>query len=1553
MDAVGIVSALNYGGKSMRNYRNPIIKKLLGFILSIMLVVGMLPAGTFATEAEDAGSFILVVEAQGKLVIAPEYIAYEEDETIGEALLNSEHVFTGLDVGWITEIDGVVGNFTRSDENGGFDLSRSASEIGFFRFCEDEENGVPSEGMQKLMTSMAEYLEKDDDVKAAAKAAYDDAYAQFVGIDSYSAMVLADKLDEAVSRYEAVQNSEKYPVTFSNGADIHKDSDITVTNAYGKTWSNDGDGVIDLPAGDYSFKISKDGLHAEGNITVSKAATVKAPLPEKLWLDRESFRLSGSYGAEDNEENKFTDDENVVGEWNGRSTKVAVSDIFTGSIYTYAEYDESAISGEPVLKALYTSAKTGEAESVELPFESLTSGISGVLKKGAAGNVVTYRISNKASDGFTYSQDYTVSFERVPTLKSISVKDQEGVDQAATAAFDPTTTEYTYKIIDSVTELNIEAEPLDESYSVKINGKNAADGVVVELTAGSETTIPITVSGGEYTNTYNLIIRPAEGKKLNFVTDRADVTLKVVNSNGQVMPYAKFKEGENGNRYQYTLVPGETYSYVATAATYYHIADEFTMEDVADSTINVDVPEEDWLSALAFGTGKASSKKGSLPLDSTFAPADHSYKVKFIDTEHNAYVWVTADSGVTVDAVYKQKHSGDLYHGKEKVVSLTSEATTGVQLQRMLIDENPVENTVTIRVSKDVDGVICYQDYTVDFQRILSLKEISAKCDGLTATMIQEDETEGFKPGVTEYSVTVSMAAKALDLTLVSNKGDYCYGEDEIGYIVKVNGEDVTETGTASIALDGTLNTQNVTVTVENHKAPEGTTEYLIHILKSPPVDVDFNITPDNALLAMYETMSGERLWPMEDGTYRLCEGYSYKYTLTAYGHVSKTGTLEVTRDDEKALIIKDGEDVYKVTENSDGGGVLAVDWTLAKATDNTSIRTDIESEWANFRGSESNNSVTDAAIPTSAENGTLYWANKIGNGYSADAVGSPILVDGDLITYAGANIFRVDTITGEIKVTGYMDHKSAHATTPPSYAEGMVFVALTDGTVQAFNAETLESLWVYKDPLGGQPVCPLTIKDGYLYTGFWNSERGDANFVCLSITDEDPEQINEAKSASWYHTTNGGYYWAGAYVSDDFVLIGTDDGDAGCTEPTSQMLMFDPKTGKLLDSWDGLDGDIRSTVVYDEVTDAYYFTSKGGSFYSLKVAKIGDGWQMTNKWSVELDNGTASTPMSTCSPTVYNGRAYVGVSGESQFGAYSGHNISVIDLSQHKVAYKVQTQGYPQTSGLLTTAYEEESGYVYVYFFDNMTPGKLRVLRDKAGQTKADYLTTEGSNSTAYALFTPTGNQAQYAICSPIVDEYGTVYFKNDSAHMMAFGSTIEKIEVTKKPDKMKYAEGEAFDPKGMAVTATYANGKTRDVTSYVTYDIDKITADKTTVTITFPYVMYGNQENGTSMDSGISAVTPVTTLEVSIGTAEPEQPDTPPEEPVEIKAGDVNLDGYIDLQDAELIISHYYETAELTAEQRAQADVNGDGEIDTDDAGLIVSYYYEDIKEFPVEAQ
>ena len=340
-----------------------------------------------------------------------------------------------------------------------------------------------------------------------------------------------------------------------------------------------------------------------------------------------------------------------------------------------------------------------------------------------------------------------------------------------------------------------------------------------------------------------------------------------------------------------------------------------------------------------------------------------------------------------------------------------------------------------------------------------------------------------------------------------------------------------------------------------------------------------------------------------------------------------------------------------------------------------------------------------------------LYWASHLGNGWDTGAVSSPILVDDCLVVYANNKIYRVSKATGEVETEGDMAGTSSFAINGPTYANGILLVGLSNGRIQAFNAKTLESLWIYKDPVGDQPNCPITILNGYAYTGFWNGESKDSSFVCISLTDEDPENEMEEKAATWRMVQNGGFYWAGAYACDDFVIVGTDDGEAQC----SYLYLLDPLTGKVLDFKSGFDGDIRSTICYDSVTKAYYFTSKGGTFYRAKVEAQNGSYAITACDGLKLDNGSddpALPPMSTSTPVVYNGRAYIGVSGTGQFTQYSGHNITVIDLENWKIAYSVKTQGYPQTSGLLTTAYEENNGYVYVYFFDNYTPYLLYTSR-------------------------------------------------------------------------------------------------------------------------------------------------------------------------------------------------------------------------------------------------
>ena len=64
---------------------------------------------------------------------------------------------------------------------------------------------------------------------------------------------------------------------------------------------------------------------------------------------------------------------------------------------------------------------------------------------------------------------------------------------------------------------------------------------------------------------------------------------------------------------------------------------------------------------------------------------------------------------------------------------------------------------------------------------------------------------------------------------------------------------------------------------------------------------------------------------------------------------------------------------------------------------------------------------------------------------------------------------------------------------------------------------------------------------------------------------------------------------------------------------------------------------------------------------------------------------------------------------------------------------------------------------------------------------------------------------------------------------------TTVERIDVTKAPDKTEYTYGESFDKTGMVVTAYCANNKTKVVTGEVTVTPDKLDTSVTKLTITY----------------------------------------------------------------------------------------------------------------------
>ena len=1402
-----------------------------------------------STQAVNAsGYFYFSAETANKLLIAPMRIAFTDGQTIRQALYASQYSFVESNSsGFITTIEGVNGNYIYGSAPDSVSIDSAANTVTHFRFSEAS-NSTPSSGLQTLMQVMADYLEEDSDIQNAAAEEYQTALNGYLNVTSETAQSYAAAITAKINAYKAGQNT-KYAVTFSG----YSGSGYTVSavSDYGKQFEDTGHtGKLQLPAGGYTFYVRQDNCMVSGKITVSGAMTVSASLPTGDWFNESSLQISSGYDAEfDANCYKYTLQDHTA--------TVQVPDSFTGRLYPYFTLNTTGAA----VKAVYTDI-SGAARDKAIPAESKATSIDNALSRGAAGNTVALRASKTGSDGYTQSVDLTLQLDRMPTLGSLRVTNAADTAQAATESFSSTKTEYTYKILDSEKTLKIYPTATVSGSSITVNGNALDTDGSATVTIPGETTVTITVSSGNYTTTYTLAIQPGQGKKVTFKT-ASDVTLTVVNKNGEELAYTKTAGAGNTINYLYTLVPGDDYSYVATQGTYYHAKKSFTLG--SNEVIQVSVKQEDWLEVLDLGDLTDKDARGNLKMNTAFDKQTHEYTLDMPDATNALFVWIKTQKG-TCSAIYSCQSAArpsSIIHEE----ALTSNKVTGSSLLEALLSGSAYGNTVTFRVtSTDAsDGVTYYVDYILRIERVLSLKNVTISLQNSPVTINRKSSTStGFSGRELEYTIRVPAAASLLNLTFQKHMDDPRYGDDTTGYEIALNGTTLTSLENVPLKLNGTEQEETIRITVTNQFAPEAKTEYTITVQKAATTAVRFQLQPADAQVYLYETASHNRVWPNDDGTFPLSEGFTYNCSFTKAGYVGKNGSMELTTENgQKRLTF--GTDTYT--------NLSEVSITLQTADENTKIVHDLAAEWANFRGTDSNNGITNAKTPISAADGMLYWASPLGIGWDTGAVSSPILVDDCLVVYAGDHIYRVNKATGKVEATGDMAGTSSFAINGPTYADGILLVGLSNGRIQAFNAKTLESLWLYTDPMGGQPNCPITVLGDYAYTGFWNGEALGGSFVCVSLTDEDPTSTTEAKYATWRHEQDGGFYWAGAYACDDFIMVGTDDGDA----LRSYLYLFDPLTGEILDSRSGFDSDIRSTICYDEVTNAYYFTSKGGTFYRVKVEAQNGSCAITACNGLKLNNGSddpALPPMSTSTPVVYKGRAYIGVSGTGQFTQYSGHNITVIDLENWKIAYSVKTQGYPQTSGLLTTAYEENNGYVYVYFFDNYTPGTLRVLRDKAGQTEADYLTKETSSGssywTPYALFTPFDKQAQYAICSPIADSDGTIYFKNDSGYLMAFGRSIEKIEVTTKPDKTQYAAGEVFDPKGMVVTATLSDGSTRDVTDMVSASSEPLTDGTTEISLQLSrdQNLYRNSEGNNSKMNAGSLIAPITTtLQIRVG--------------------------------------------------------------------------------------
>ncbi|MCQ2500330.1 MAG: cadherin-like beta sandwich domain-containing protein, partial [Lachnospiraceae bacterium] len=1374
-------------------------KRFLSLMLAVLLTWTLIPASALTVWADgESGSFVLMALSGGQPIIPPTTIHYNPGSSVKDALLASGYTFAGLeDGGWINAVEGVSDSYILYYDNAGYDLTVSADQISAIWITGNYEQAY-SDALLSLEKDLAAYREAGDGRTqyAPLAEAANAALSGYWSADADTAAAMDAELLSKTEDYLELIHGDTAPVILqiTRGGTPVASATCTFTNAYGTESVMDlpQDGRVSLVPGAYSFDIS-DGLfsHIKGNLTVEAGTenVLSVELPSGQWIADVDLGLATDWSEPVTKTGTFGSDAvYYLPDYAG--TKLFIyaanaADVDPASVRLYFGTDSEMQSGAKV----WNSHTTYVNNAVEA--NSLTPGYARVEARKAM------------ADGTTQTQEYRISFVRVPTLSGLTVKAK---GTKLPLEFNPDTLEYTLSTVEN--QVDLTATLLCDNAALTVNGSAVENGSPTTVTLQNKgvTTVKVTAAADGVERSYVLKIEKKESAEVT-LNHAAGMTTCIKNAAGEeILPATESAAADT-----YHLTPGETYTWIGTKDTWYHTSGSFTAS--AGLKVNAATPvTTDWITSMDIksATGTAAVM---YPIVPDFAPSEH--ELDFQIGTSRTFCYMTANvaaSDLTIHLSYNS-YKGDPIERDHTVGKATNIPT--------LINQNGNTNRLAITVTKtDSTGVTYYQDYKVRVRRLMEANSIKVSDPDGNELVLTQD-TVAAKTGYdkTVLNYTAGVAKKTQTLNIDTQLYSSLVGNDFNGVITVASPEGSSEirfdeehapnvAQTTSIALDPKKAAEDITITI-GHTDPEAIEQvYTVHVTKLDPVVTRFNITPADATLFLTEDLSGVRILPEEDGSYALCETLTYNYVITAKGYVGTSGSFTSDKN------------------------VTSYNYNLVKAEETSYKDISGDDDWSSFRQGTENNGITDSKTPIKAEDAVLVWANKIGDGYGSGATGCPILVGGYLYTYAGTSIVKVDKETGEVVQSGDMVASSSFAINSPTYANGLIFVGLSNGRIQAFNAETLESVWLYTDPLGGQPNSTIAYKDGYIYTGFWNSETKKANFVCISVTDEDPAQTTEAKLATWRHTDKG-FYWAGAYVTDAYTLVTTDDGDSGSSTGHGSVISFDPVTGAILDKFEApVVGDLRSSICYDAATDACYFTSKGGYFCSIRMNADGT-FREDSFRSIKLSNGSEnSVAMSSSTPTVYKGRAYVGASGTGQFTQYSGHNITVIDLASWSIAYTVPTQGYPQTSGLLTTAYENDTEYVYVYFLDNFTPGKLRVLRDKAGQTALDpaYSTHESYTEknvtydfdTAYVLFTPSGKQAQYAICSPIVDADGNIYFKNDSAQLMKLSSMITSLEVTQDPSTAVYCKGQTFDPAGMKVTARYSNGTTKDISAYVSCYLD-----------------------------------------------------------------------------------------------------------------------------------
>ena len=433
---------------------------------------------------------------------------------------------------------------------------------------------------------------------------------------------------------------------------------------------------------------------------------------------------------------------------------------------------------------------------------------------------------------------------------------------------------------------------------------------------------------------------------------------------------------------------------------------------------------------------------------------------------------------------------------------------------------------------------------------------------------------------------------------------------------------------------------------------------------------------------------------------------------------------------------------------------------STAPATNPGTEHPDVDAAWNGFANGSSG-SATDALTPTTKTD-TPSWAlnllteeqQKAGASVSAS---DPVVANGKVYLVTGASVWggktwnavlnEVDSETGSV-VRSLELGSSMDSTCRPVVAQGIILIPLSGGYLQAVSAKTFETLW-YSDAFTMQNLSSLTVDGDYVYINtldYW-SGNDVQNGTVKRIN------IHTGAVAGSASVTDGGFYWSGGLMVNGYYVVGGDYG---------QVRVYSADLSKLVGSIKLSGGNIRSALVLHDGF-VYAVTRDDGTLHKLTIGSDG---------SVTEDSAVQFAAYSTSTP-VFSGK-YAFICGATANNWKAKGLLSIVDLSDMSVKQIAKVDGEElgfesKSTPLVST----RDGETYVYFTLNGAKGNWPNYTSGGGV----YMYRLG-DAEATEVFVPGSGYANYCMASVVCDEFGNLYYTNDSGHLFCVKSQAHRVK-------------------------------------------------------------------------------------------------------------------------------------------------------------------------------